>query len=132
MGDEKYVDEGWKESMAKQKDTESAPKQETQASSETKQTEEHIPGDDSLEINFLSYMTSLAYQAMVFLGEIPNPLDNKVEKNLQQAKLLIDTLSMLKDKTKGNLNHQEDVALGQLLYELQMKYVDVLNQEGSK
>ena len=59
---------------------------------------------DGMDVNFINYMTGLAFQALIFLGEIPNPITNKVEKNIQQAKMLIDTLRMLKEKTKGNLN----------------------------
>ena len=45
---------------------------------------------------------------MIFLGEMPNPITNQVEKNLKQAKFLIDTLVILRDKTKGNLSKEED------------------------
>ena len=66
-----------------------------------------------------------AIQAMIFLGEIPNPMTNATEKHLDQAKLLIDTLAMLKEKTEGNLNDEENNALNNFLYELQMKYVEI-------
>ncbi|MBF0478742.1 MAG: DUF1844 domain-containing protein [Candidatus Omnitrophica bacterium] len=77
-----------------------------------------------MEIDFLNYVLSLGYQAMVFLGEIPNPSTNKEEKNLDQAKLLIDTLVMLKEKTRGNLTEEEANLLENSLAELQMKYVE--------
>ena len=78
---------------------------------------------DLPEVDFLTYITSLAFQAMVFLGEVPSPATNKIEKNLPQAKILIDTLGLLREKTKGNLNEQEDKLLNTSVYELQMKYV---------
>ena len=81
------------------------------------------------QFDFMAYLSSLALQAMVFLGEIPNPLTNKTEKNLQQAKFLIDTLALLKDKTKGNLESQEENLLNSSLYELQMKYVQAIKGE---
>ncbi|MBF0484761.1 MAG: DUF1844 domain-containing protein [Candidatus Omnitrophica bacterium] len=78
-----------------------------------------------MEIDFLNYILSLGYQAMIFLGEIPNPVTNQQEKNFEQAKLLIDTLSMLKEKTKGNLTEQESNLLENTVSELQMKYVEL-------
>ncbi len=81
------------------------------------------------EFDFLTYITSLAFQTMVFLGEIANPASNKIEKNILQAKFIIDTLSMLRDKTKGNLSQQEENMLDTSIYELQTKYVDILKKE---
>ena len=79
-------------------------------------------------------MTSLGYQAMIFLGEMPNPMTGQSEKNLRQAKFIIDTLVMLKDKTKGNLNEQEQAFIDGTVYELQMKFVEQIGKEdtGSK
>ncbi len=79
------------------------------------------------EIDFLGYISSLAFQAMIFLGEMESPLTGKVEKNIPQAKLLIDTLILLRDKTKGNLNESENHFLESSIYELQMKYVTYAN-----
>lgn len=75
------------------------------------------------ESDFLGYIASLGFQAMIFLGEIPNPLTQKSEKNLSQAKLLIDTLVILRDKTKGNLDEREKQLLDNSIGELQMRYV---------
>ena len=44
------------------------------------------------QLDFFNYIASLGFQTMIFLGEMPNPITNKVEKNLKQAKFLIDTL----------------------------------------
>ena len=54
--------------------------------------------DHQIEINFVNYITSLGFQALIFMGEIPNPLTNQTEKNLIQSKFIIDTLVMLKEK----------------------------------
>ena len=131
MDKEKHIDEGWKESVAKEKDTQQdAGKLEKEGTGH--QNTDTLSSDGSYEVNFLGYVTSLAYQAVIFMGRAPNPIDNRIEANLPQAKLLIDTLSMLKDKTQGNLNEQEANALTQLLYELQMAYVETLNQKEQK
>lgn len=87
-------------------------------------------GEESCAVDFLDYVTGLAFQAMVFLGEIPNPMTNKTEKNLQQARFMIDTLVMMRGKTRGNLTKQESDTLNTAVYELQMKYVESASREG--
>jgi len=91
--------------------------------------EESLPAGD---IDFLGYIASLGFQAMIFLGEIPSPITQKNERNLIQAKLLIDTLDILRDKTKGNLNDQESRLLDSSIYELKMKYVEEIEKEKKK
>ncbi|OGX09749.1 MAG: hypothetical protein A2Y05_01070 [Omnitrophica WOR_2 bacterium GWA2_53_43] len=77
----------------------------------------------------MNYISGLAYQAMVFLGEIPNPVTNASEKNLEQAKFVIETLILLQEKTKGNLTQKESDVLNTAAYELQMKFVEVSEKE---
>src|ERR1700685_2309745 len=77
------------------------------------------------QLDCFNYIASLGFQTMIFLGEMPNPITNQVEKNLKQAKFLIDTLVILRDKTKGNLSKEEDGLLNGSLYELQLRYVDL-------
>ena len=75
-----------------------------------------------MEPDFSIFASSLSMQALIFLGEIDNPITHKKEENLDQAKYMIDTLSMLKEKTKGNLSANEANLLDNVLYELRMKY----------
>ena len=138
MNKEKYVDESWKEQATEEKDKledvvaqqEAAPAAENQAS-----PEEEVAGGseqaNDVEVNFLNYVTSLGFQAMIFMGVIPNPVTNEVEKNLAQAKFLVDTLSMLKEKTSGNLTDQENSLLESSVYELQTRYVQLVQEERS-
>ncbi len=77
------------------------------------------------QLDFFNYIASLGFQTMIFLGEMPNPITNQVEKNLKQAKFLIDTLVILRDKTKGNLTKEEDDLLNGSIYELQLRYVEL-------
>ena len=77
------------------------------------------------QLDFFNYIASLGFQTMIFLGEMPNPITNQVEKNLKQAKFLIDTLIILRDKTKGNLSKEEDDLLNGSIYELELRYVDL-------
>ena len=75
------------------------------------------------EANFSLFMSSLGLQASIALGLMPSPITKKTEKNLEQAKFLIDTLAMIQEKTKGNLTKDETETLERLLYELRMIYV---------
>ncbi len=124
--EEKYVDESWKDSIAQEKMKEPEVL--------VKKDEEKEPlSKESLptEINFLDYITSLAFQAMIFLGEVPHPATNAVEKDLRQAKVLIDTLLLLRGKTKGNLSPEENDTLNAALYELQMRFVELAQKKGT-
>ena len=73
--------------------------------------------------DFSFFITTLSLQASIALGAIANPITNKIEADLVQAKFLIDTLGMLVDKTKGNLSADEAKLLESLLYELRTVYL---------
>jgi hypothetical protein len=68
-------------------------------------------------------LTTLGTQAMVALGEVPNPLTGKLERLPKQAKHFIDTLAMLEEKTAGNRTPEESALLSSLLHQLRMAYV---------
>ena len=61
------------------------------------------------------------------LGKVLNPVTNKIERNLEQAKQSIDMLEMLRDKTKGNLSPESERLLSQFLSDLRLNYVDEVN-----
>ena len=75
------------------------------------------------EVNFYNFLISLSTSAFFHLGDFPDPATNKAEKNIPAAKQVIDTLSMLKVKTEGNLDQNEKNFLEGILYELRMRYV---------
>lgn len=72
--------------------------------------------------DFNLFISSLSMQVMILLGEIDSPFTHKKEVNLDQAKYVIDTIAMLKEKTGGNLNEDELNFVDNILYELRMKY----------
>jgi hypothetical protein len=76
------------------------------------------------KIDFLTFVFSLGSSALMHLGDAPNPETGMVEKNLPLARETIDVLSMLQEKTKGNLTPEEERFLGSLLYDLRLRYVD--------
>jgi len=145
MNKDKYVDESWKEQAEEEKTKFSSQEEQSEdASLEAGSPvhehsshdhdhcgcsgEDHGDGED-FEMNFLNYVTSLGYQAMIFMGDIPNPITNEKDKNFDQAKFLVDTLIMLKEKTAGNLNEQESNLLENSIYELQMRYIQITQED---
>ena len=76
------------------------------------------------EMNFSTFIFSLNSSALFHLGEIPDPVTKKREKNLPLVKQTIDIIGILKDKTKGNLTKEEDVLINNILYDLRIRYVE--------
>ncbi len=74
-------------------------------------------------IDFPSYLLSYYTQGLVFLGEVPNPITNKKEEDVDAARHTIEILTMLEQKTKGNLTKDEDQLMETVLYELRMKFM---------
>jgi hypothetical protein len=75
-------------------------------------------------ITFSSFVLSLSSSALFHFGEIPDPLTNKKQKNIELAKQTIDILGLLEKKTVNNLEKDEAVLLENLLYDLRMRYVN--------
>jgi hypothetical protein len=82
--------------------------------------------DDRLpHVDFATFVLSLSHSALMHLGEAPHPETGNVEQNLALARQTIDLIAMLEDKTKGNLTGDEERLLGQILYDLRMRFVEV-------
>jgi len=75
------------------------------------------------EPSFAALLTMLSTQAMVALAFIPNPATRKAEKELPLARYFIDLISVLEQKTAGNLASEEAAALEESLHTLRMAYV---------
>ena len=75
------------------------------------------------EVTMATFIFSLSSSALVHLGEIPEPQTNRTEVDLPIAKQIIDTLGMLQEKTKGNLDQDEERLLKSVLYDLRMRYI---------
>ncbi len=80
------------------------------------------------EVNFSTFILSLSTSALMHLGELPNPETNQLEKNLPLAKQTIDLIDMLKKKTGGNLDQDEEQLITNLLYDLKLKYVAIIKK----
>jgi hypothetical protein len=74
-------------------------------------------------INFATFIFSLNSSALVQLGMMEDPMTGEKSENLPLAKQTIDILSMLEEKTKGNLDTDEAAMLKNILYDLRIHYV---------
>ena len=102
------MDESWKHSVEKEKNTGAVPQE---------------PEPSNTEADFPGFVSTLAMQTLVALGEIPHPQTGQPHPDLPQARYLIDVIQLLSDKTKGNLSVEEAAELKTLLYELRVKFV---------
>jgi hypothetical protein len=81
--------------------------------------------EERLEVSFVAFVLSLASNAAVHFGDMPDPTTSERRPaNLDAAGQVIDLLAMLQDKTKGNLSVEERQLLDQLLFELRMRFVE--------
>lgn len=76
-------------------------------------------------LSFSTFILSLGTSALMLMGEQLSPENPALPVNLPQAKEIIDILRILEDKTKGNLTEEEASVLHDMLYTLQMKYVEL-------
>ena len=72
---------------------------------------------------FIEFVMMQAQQAAMFLGRIPNPQTGKPEVNLEIARMFIDQLEMIHEKTRGNLTSEESEILTRVLSDLQLTFV---------
>ena len=77
-------------------------------------------------LSFTAFVVSLATTAAIHLGDLADPATGeRLEPNLEGATQMIEILSLLEDKTRGNLTAEEREVLNQVLYELRMRFVEV-------
>jgi hypothetical protein len=103
------------EATAEREKTEKTP---PEKDNQTNAQEEYFP-----DVTFSSFVLSLSTTVMYHLGDFPDPATKKANKNLAAAKQTIDMLTMIKDKTVGNLDTDEKQLLEGMLYELMIRYV---------
>ena len=77
---------------------------------------------------FIEFVVMHAQNAALFLGQIPNPKTGEPEVNLDLARMFIDQLAMIQEKTRGNLTSEEAKVLSNALSNLQMAYVEVARE----
>ncbi len=80
---------------------------------------------------FIQLILQNQQMAMISLGKVKNPVSDTLDKNLEYAKLSIDTLDMLVQKTKGNLSEYEEKLLAETVNQLKIFYVEESGKETS-
>lgn len=83
------------------------------------------------EVTFASFILSLNTTALFHLGEIPHPESGKSKVDLELVKHTIDTLSLLRDKTKGNLDKDEHELMTNVIYDLKIRFVKASGNSSS-
>jgi len=102
----KKVDESWKEAVSKDKAAPAA---------------QDIP--EAPEVTFSLFISGLLMEALIALGDMEHPVTKKKELSVPHAKFIIETLAMIREKTKNNLAKEEDESLDAILYDLRMRFV---------
>jgi hypothetical protein len=80
--------------------------------------------NEAVEIDFRTFVLSLTSSAMYHLGEIPDPDTGDAQVNLPLAQQTIEIIAMLQEKTRGNLNDEEQKTIDALLAELRVRFVE--------
>lgn len=81
------------------------------------------PVSGEMSQRFITFVMMQAQQISLCLGEIPHPQTGKPTPNLDAARLLIDQLEMIREKTRGNLTREEEEILGSVLADMQLAFV---------
>ena len=76
-------------------------------------------------LSFTMFVLSLASTAAIHFGDLPDPSGAKSGPNLEGASQMIEILSLLDEKTRGNLTAEERQVLEQVLYELRLRFVEI-------
>jgi hypothetical protein len=88
-------------------------------------SEDQTQDREESAVTFLGFILSLAHTAAVHFGDVPDPVSGQtIPANLPAAQQMIDILSILEEKTRGNLTAEERQFLDQILYELRLRYVE--------
>jgi hypothetical protein len=83
-------------------------------------------------LTFTAFVLSLASTAAIHFGDLPDPLTGETsEPNLEGAAQMIDILSLLDEKTRGNLTAEERQLLEQVIYEVRMRFVEATQAPGT-
>lgn len=93
---------------------------------------EQLTEEQLNQVLFLNLVTMFQTAAMQHMGKLMDPVTQKIERDLEQAKFSIDIIGMLEAKTKGNLSDEERRFLDHVLFELRINYVDEVRKDAEK
>jgi len=75
------------------------------------------------DVTFTSFFMALNSSALMHLGEMPDPVTGERRVDLMLARHTIDTMRLIQEKTRGNLNDEERELVETSIYDLQLRYV---------
>jgi hypothetical protein len=84
------------------------------------------------ELHFIQLVLMFQTAALQQMGKVQNPITQKIERDLDQARMSIDILEMIQNKTKNNLSENEKKYLEHTLFELRMNFVDEMGKDKEK
>ena len=123
----KRVDESWKEQAEREKRVAEQAASATTPGQATAERRVERPAagtpEELPQAQFDLFLSGLAMETLIALGEMPHPTTRRQGTNLPQAKYLIDLLGLLEEKTRGNLTVEEDKLFKDTLYQLRMRYL---------
>ena len=118
----KRVDESWKDQVEREKHATPAPGGPAKGA-EPEVGETRPEAAETPEARWDVFVSGLAMEALVAMGDMAHPATRKPAMNLPRAKYLVDLLGVLEEKTKGNLSIDEERLLTDALYQLRMRYL---------
>ena len=83
------------------------------------------------DYRFLSLVMSLSTAAWAQLGKVPHPVTQKIEKDIDQARISIEFLRMLQEKTEGNLSIKEQELIDNMVSDLELNFADEVRKSES-
>jgi hypothetical protein len=90
---------------------------------------ENLTPEQKQQALFMQLVLMFQQAAWSHLGKVPNPMTEKIERDLEQARMSIDMIDMLKTRTQGNISNEETQMLDHVLRELRLNYIDELDKD---
>ena len=126
------IDEDWKSQVQAEKE-EAAKATSSSTTAADKEAEPAEAGDPQMPpASFELLVTSLATEALMALGQMPHPITGKAQAQRNLAKYLIDTLDLLREKTKGNLPPNEQQMIESVVHQMRLLFVETANEPAKK
>lgn len=82
------------------------------------------------KVDFSVFISGLMAEGLAAMGLLKHPAAEGIKKDMRHADMVIETLSMLREKTSGNLTREEQSSLDEILHQLRMGYVSVVEGAG--
>jgi len=124
------IDEDWKNQVAAEKEAAQQPSRADGAAPPSGDAE-GIDAYPPIQASFELLVTTFVSEAMMSLGQMPHPGSNQLGFDPAHARFAIDMLEVIAEKTKGNLEADEDRGLQEVLHQLRMAFVAISNQQSA-